>query len=380
MKLKLRHALMAGAAVVAFSGQAHADGHAVWASSSKAKVSISGQIARAVAFVDDGDSQRVRHSEQGQTESGIDIKGSSPVNKDITASFHIDMDVDTQQQNSDGTVSGGFGGEASGDINTPKVWAALAHKRLGKVAIGRNSAASDGVAHNSLHGAYGFAAGLMTANLSDIGLRNTSDGTQSGVVVDGRISCCNGDPGGRSPMVRYDTPRIAGFAGAISHEDAGHVGFGANYGGSVGDMKVSLKAAWHHGDKDANDGMALSAALMHSSGLTGGFNYSYTMDGVQALTNAQTTPDPDQHHWYAHVGYKAKFNELGNTYIGGEWQQDRDFTVSGAEGNSIGVGFSQDIDSAAVSFYAKYLHLNVEEPNQSYEDIQAVDTGIRMKF
>jgi hypothetical protein len=167
---------------------------------------------------------------------------------------------------------------------------------------------------------------------------------------------------------------------ASSHEDAGHVGFGANYGGSVGDMKVSLKAAWHHGDKDANDGMALSAALMHSSGLTGGFNYSYTMDGVQALTNAQTTPDPDQHHWYAHVGYKAKFNELGNTYIGGEWQQDRDFTVSGAEGNSIGVGFSQDIDSAAVSFYAKYLHLNVEEPNQSYEDIQAVDTGIRMKF
>ena len=38
MKLKLRHVLMASAAAVAFSGQAHADGHATWASKSKASV------------------------------------------------------------------------------------------------------------------------------------------------------------------------------------------------------------------------------------------------------------------------------------------------------------------------------------------------------
>ena len=380
MKLKLRHILMASAAAVAFSGQAHADGHASWASKSKAKVAISGQIQRAVYFVNDGSSQRLRHSEQGQSESGVDFKGSTPVNKDVTASFHIDMDVDTQQQNSDGSVSGGFGGEASGDINTPKVYMALAHKSLGKVSIGRNSAASDGVAHTSLHGAYGFSAALMLTNIGDITLRNTSDGSTA-VALDTRMSTVISDPGGRSPMIRYDTPRVGGVAAAISHEDAGHIGTGVNYGGTVGGMKMAIKAAYHNGDGDANDGLAAAIAIMHGSGLTGGFNYVYTMDGVQntAVDASTAQGDQDINEWYAHVGYKAKFSEMGSTYIGTEWQQSRD-VVAAVKGNSFGIGFSQDVDAAALSFYAKYIHAHVTEPGEDYDSIQAVESGIRLKF
>lgn len=372
---------MASAAAVAFSGQAQADGHATWASKSKAKVAITGQIQRTAFFVNDGSSQRLRHGEQGQSESGIDLKGSTPVNKNVTASFHIDMDVDTQQQNPDGTVNAGFGGEASGDINTPKVWMALAHKSLGKVSIGRNSAASDGVAHTSLHGAYGFSAALMINNIADIQLRDESDGGLSGVNLDTRMSCCISDPGGRSPMIRYDTPRVSGLAAAISHEDAGHVGTGVNYGGSIGGMKVAIKGAYHNADGDGDDGLAAAIAVMHGSGLTAGFNYVYTMDGVAntAVDASTAQADEDRHEFYTHLGYKAKFSDMGATYLGTEWQQSRDL-VSGSEGNAFGVGVSQNVDSAALAFYVKYLHAHVTEPGEDYHDIQAVESGVRLKF
>ena len=383
MKLKLRHVLMAGTAALAFSGQAYADGHTkVWQSKSKASVAISGQIQRAFFYVDDGSSERVRHGEHGQSESGIDIKGSSSVNKDVKASFHIDMDVDTQQQNPDGTVSGGFPGEASGDINTPKVYAALAHSSLGKVSIGRNSAAADGVAHTQLHGAYGWSAALMLANIGDIQLRSDVDQSLSGNNIDTRFSTALSDPGGRSPMIRYDTPRVGGFALALSHEDAGHVSVGANYGGSVGPFKVSVKTGYHNGDGDADNAAAVGSSIMHSSGLGGGFNYSLVMDGVQDTTVDQFTAQSDQdiHQWYANVFYKAKFSEMGATTLIGEWQQSRDFGASGAEGNAFGIGVGQNLSAAAVDLYMKYIHVDVSEPGVSYEDIQAVESGIRMKF
>ena len=57
---------MAGTAVLAFSGQAYADGHAkVISNPSKATVSITGQIQRAFFYVDDGSSERIRHGEHG---------------------------------------------------------------------------------------------------------------------------------------------------------------------------------------------------------------------------------------------------------------------------------------------------------------------------
>jgi len=374
---------MAGTAVLAFSGQAYADGHAkVISNPSKATVSITGQIQRAFFYVDDGASERIRHGEHGHSESGIDIKGSSTVNKDVKASFHIDMDVDTQQQNPDGTVNGGFGGEASGDINTPKVYAKLTHSSLGAVSIGRNSAAADGVAHTSAHGAFGWSAGLMLSNIADIQLRNDSDQSLSGNNIDTRFSTALSDPGGRSPMIRYDTPRVAGFAAALSHEDAGHMSFGANYGGSIGPVKVTVKAGYHNGDGDADNVAAVGTGFKHSSGLGGGFNYTYTMDGVQDTTANQVTAlsDQDVHQWYANVFYQSKFSEMGSTTLIGEWQQSRDFGANDTQGNAVGVGLSQNVDSAALSFYVKYIHVEVDEAAQSYEDIQAVESGIRMKF
>ena len=154
--MKLRHVLMAGTAALAFSGQAYADGHAkVVSNPSKAAISITGQIQRQVTYIDDGTSERFRHSEQSQSESGIDIKGTSAINKDSSAFFHIDLDVDTQKQAPDGSVSGGFVGEASGDVNSPQVYVGIKHKSLGSVKIGNTSAAADGIMHTQLHGAAG---------------------------------------------------------------------------------------------------------------------------------------------------------------------------------------------------------------------------------
>ena len=375
--MKLRHVLMAGTAVLAFSGQAYADGHAkVIQSKSKAVVAISGQIQRTAAFIDDGSSQRVRHMEHGQSESGIDIKGSTAVNSNLKASFHIDMDVDTQQQNSDGTVQGGFAGEVSGDINTPKVNMSLAHKSLGTMTIGRTGAAADGVAHNSVHGAFGFSQGLLLNNIVDTGLRDSDDGTQSGNTVGDVMSGALGDPGGRSPMIRYDTPRVGGFAAAVSHEYAGHASFGATYGGSVGPLKVSIKTGYHNGDGDANNVLGVSGAIKHSSGLGGGYAYTFSMDGVESTVTA----DQDVHQQAAQVFYQAKFNEMGSTTFMGEWQQARDLSITGSEGNAFSVGLSQNVDSAAISFYAKYIHVDVKAPGENFDDVQAVDTGIRMKF
>jgi hypothetical protein len=375
---------MAGTAVLAFSGQAYADGHAkVIQSKSKAVVAISGQIQRAAVFVDDGSSQRLRHMEQGQSESGIDIKGSAAVNSDLKASFHIDMDVDVNSQNADGTTNGGFAGESAGnDINTPKVNMALAHKSLGTMTIGRTGAAADGVAHNSTHGSYGFSQGLLLNNIADYGVRDSDDGDQSGNLIDSFASGALGDPGGRSPMIRYDTPRVAGFAAAVSHEDAGHVSVGANFGGNVGPFKVSIKAGYHNGDGDADNVLGVSGAIQHSSGLGGGYAYTFTMDGVQntAVNAITANGDFDVHQSAAQVYYKAKFNEMGRTTVMGEWQQARDFGVTGSELNAFSAGIGQNIDSAAISFYGKYIHVDVEAPGESFDDVQAVETGIRMKF
>jgi len=123
-----------------------------------------------------------------------------------------------------------------------------------------------------------------------------------------------------------------------------------------------------------------SASILHSSGI----NFTVA-GGYQDLESGLFNPngtdrDDDPTFYYAKAGYRAKWFEVGETRFSVDYQYVEDVAQDGDEAKTVGFQFVQDIPEWGSEYYLGYRWHELDRDLADYDDINALMTGVRVKF
>ena len=175
----------------------------------RVKLSISGQINRAINFADDGDSTKAYFVDNDASNSRLRFLGTGTATDDLTLGTQIEVAIapnESSDVNQDNEDTGDFF-----DQRKVEIW--LDSNRFGRATLGKGSAASDGTADVDLSG----LDVIMFSSISDIvgGLNFREKDTDAPTAFTVSDAFRNFD-GGRQDRIRYDSPAFGGFSFAAS--------------------------------------------------------------------------------------------------------------------------------------------------------------------
>ncbi len=354
----------------------------VTSSSDKVKVQVYGQINQAFMTADDGDSSDYYVVDNDNSSSRMGIIATAKATEDVTVGGKIEYEI---QSNASNVVNqdnkSGQGYDGSGDaFNDRHVDAWIEHKTFGKFSIGKGSTASDSTSEVDLSGTdvVGYASVADMAG----GILFYDDGTNSlsGTNVGSVFSDFDGL--GRDNRIRYDTPQLFGFtlSGSVLSGDGGDVAL--RYAAQWGDFKFAAAGAYadNRNNNSWDDQVNGSASVLHSSGL------NFTIAGGQRnLESGLLNPDgsnrdDDPTFYYAKLGYRHQFFEVGETRFSLDYARNDDVAQDGDEAKSVGFQVVQDFPEWGSEYYIGYRWHELDRDLADFDDINALMTGVRVKF
>ncbi|MDE0717916.1 MAG: hypothetical protein OXH64_08275, partial [Rhodospirillaceae bacterium] len=320
---------------------------------SRVKVTIYGQVNRAIRFANTGDNTEITSVDNDGSSSRIGLRAVGKANPNLSVgALH---ELEWQENRRSGTGETSSAGVANSRVRARHVDLWLDHKNIGKISMGHGSIAGDAAGLYELTGVsfvYGFAGANGTDGTgADASVKVLTNGAPA-VADDGSALAdaagalgteadmnVRGKPrgfrpfnffGARENRIRYDTPSLMGARASAS--------FGENKGWSVGltyagnppgtkDFTVLFAAGYrktpdghaatkaigaaqvggadnpnHIAAKGAEDktSWAVSGGIKHSSG----FNVSghYDSDGEESNTGVKNS------QWGVSGGWSGKIN------------------------------------------------------------------------
>jgi hypothetical protein len=339
----------------------------------KIKLSVSGQINRAVNLADDGDRTKAYFVDSDVSNSRLRLLGTAEVNQDVRfgaqleTAFSPNNSFDVSQTDE----------ETDDFVDVRRAEAAVDSKRFGRLWLGKGSSATDDIAEYDLSG----VDVIMYSGVSDIvgGLFFTDEeGELTGLTVGSAFF--NFD-GGRQNRVRYDTPtfgpglQLSASTGADQRYDVAlNLGgeFGAWPGVTVGPF--TTLAAIGIGDPSESGvdyRMAGSASILHdASGL------NLTVSGGMDEADGR-----DPYNLYIKGGWYGTLNTLGNTGFGIDFTRSHEVAEAGDTGYSVGGAVVQTIEGYGTELYGQVRWFTLDrEEAPSVEDVLVGTLGTRVKF
>jgi predicted porin len=310
--------------------------------------------------------------------SRIGLIGESKVNDDITIGTRMEFEyqsnpsnlVNQDDKNPDGT-----------SFDDRWIDAQFTSKRFGKLYLGKGSTASDGTSEVDMSGTdvvgYSSIGDMAGGILFYDDNTNTRSATNIGSVFS------NFDGLSRRNRIRYDSPEFWGFtlSGSLP-SDGGDVAlrYAAKWGE---DWKFAAAVAYAdpQATSDTVDSQYNgSASILHSSGinLTVAGGYQDLESGL--LNPNGTSRDDDPTFYYAKLGYRAKWFEIGETRFSVDYEYVEDLAQDGDEAKTVGFQFVQDMPEWGTEYYLGYRWHELDRDTADFEDINALMTGVRVKF
>jgi hypothetical protein len=347
----------------------------------KVSVQLYGQVDRAFLAADDGNSSDYYFVDNDNSSTRAGLLGEAKVNDDITIGTRMEIEyqsnpsnlVNQDQKNIDDGDGAGFDDR----------WmdAQLTSKRFGKLYLGKGSTASDGTSEVDLSG----TSVVGYASVSDMagGILFYNDDTDA--LSTTRVGNVFSDMDGlsRRNRIRYDSPEFWGFqlSGSLL-SDGGDVAlryaakWGENWKFAAAAAYADPQATSNTVDNQYNG----SASILHSSGLNltvaGGYQ-----DLDSGLLNPNgTSRDDDPTFYYAKLGYRAKWFEAGETRFSVDYARNDDVAQDGDEAKSVGFQVVQDFPEWGSEYYVGYRWYDLDRELADFEDINALMTGVRVKF
>jgi cell division protein FtsB len=340
----------------------------------KVKVQIYGQINQAFLTADDGDSSDYYVVDNDNSSSRMGIIATAKATEDVTVGGKIEYEIQSNASNQvDQDNKSGQGYDGSGDaFNDRHIDAWVEHKTFGKFSIGKGSTASDGTSEIDLSGTdvvgYASVADMAGGILFYDDTTDLLSGTNVGSVFS------DFDGLGRDDRIRYDTPKFFGFslAGSVLSGDGGDVAL--RYAAQWGDFKFAAAAAYaDNGDNNSwDDQYNGSASVLHSSGL------NFTVSGGQR--NLDTSGRDDPTFYYAKVGYRYQFFDFGESRFSVDYGRNDDLAQDNDEAKTWGIQIVQDFPEWGSEYYIGYRNYDLDRDFSDLEDINALMTGVRVKF
>jgi hypothetical protein len=424
----------------------------------KMSLTISGQVNRGVLWWDDGFRSDTYYGiDSTNSSSRFIFSGSAKVTHHVSMGFDIMVEIEAggtssklSQFNEDGAIAAtsplgngvsfnaGNQDAYGGDWRWARWW--IDHKDLGRLTVGRTESAG-AITTIDLGGISVVASGSVILLNGSFLVRSTN-GDYSAVTW-GAL----GDPAsnqGRTELIRYDSPTIAGFIASASVGEAGdYWGAMLRYAGEFSGFRIAGGIGYEKAtDRATSATLAgpndLSAALTGAtpeveawgaglsvlhvpSGLFAQGHYmatEFSCDAVPAATAGgywgwrNCKADADQ--WMIQAGIAKNWTGLGNTAVYGEYSKSNDwgadkavfgsagrdytgangsvsvFDVTATELTVWGVGIVQNIDAAATELYLGWRHFSADgtgalvnngaQVSLPAEDADFVFGGARVKF
>ena len=304
---------------------------AIQSGNSRVKVTIYGQVNRAIRFASTGDETEITSVDNDGSSSRIGIRAVGKANPNLTiGALH---ELEWQENRRSGTDEGNTGNTR---VRARHVDLWLDHKDIGKVSMGHGSIAGDAGGLYELTGV-SFVYGFAGANGTDGTMADSAGGKQARGFRPFNFF------GARENRIRYDTPSMGGARFSASYGEMKGWSVGLTYAGAPPGVK-NFSILFASGYRERDDGTtayAVSGGMKHASGFN--VNAHYDSDG-------EVTGDTQNSQWGVSAGWSGKVNDAGATAIGVGYNRSTD----GMDGVSdqYWAAIVQKVDAAAADVYA----------------------------
>ena len=317
-----------------------------------ATLTISGQVNRAVMFLDDAQGSQVLNVDNDASSSRVRFIASAPMKNGMKAGARIEVQLESEpSNNANNNNQGAEPGFGARHIDV------YLSGPFGKITTGQGSTATDGILY----------ANDMATSLADI---NGEPSLGADAIVLGATTLAQlsfGD-GGREDRIRYDTPTLFGVTGSVSYGNEGHIQVAANYGGKFDGGHINARIGYESVSTGNNDAYQVAG----SAGVTvSGFSVNAAM-----ATRESDTAGDDAFYWMTMAGWAGRLNSLGKTGFGVQYGHNNG---NGAinQVRIIGVGMTQDL-APGTTAYASYKNYKANLAGSEAANIGMV--GMRVKF
>lgn len=332
------------------------------------KLSISGQVNRAVMTANDGYNNTVYHVDNNVSNSRVRFVAKARANEDLTIGSRVEV-----------AIAGDLSSQVSQNLRTSgdyfdQRWIEIYFdsRTFGKISIGKGDTASNTTSEVDLS----KTDVVQYSSISDMGgglLFREKNASHSLTTLKVSDNFKNFDGLSRLSRLRYDSPGLMGFrlAGSLAtnqRSDAALYWGGQGYGfQGAGAFAVA-------NPKLANTGLQYngSFSLLHTNS---GLNLTLS-GGLQSRTGQK-----DSTNLYAKAGWIANFTSLGYTAFGVDYTNSQDIAASGNRGYSVGSAVVQAFEKVGTELYLQYRIFSLDRASgQPVGDINMTTFGARVKF
>jgi hypothetical protein len=377
--------ITAQAPYAATAEAAHKEPKVIASGQDRVKLSVSGQVNRALLVTDDGDESDYFFVDNDNSSTRFRFIGTGQ----ITDDFAIETALELQAESNSSADVWQENEQAGSSISMRRAEVLFKSKKFGTGYLGRGWTASDNTTEVDLSG---------TAIVAYSGIADMAAGLRfrrkSGLLTTFNVFDMfdNLDGLGRDDRFRYDTPNFAGFSGAFSATTKQNQWDAAlNYASEIGSFDLAgALAYWKKGDnvkKDPatglptqlrirdtarKDGWGGSFSVLHTSG------FNATVAGGNA--NAERSGRDDQKYWYAKLGYRAQFWSIGDTNFSVDYWDGKNYVENSSKSKSWSITAVQQLQHYGTDLYASFRNYDPDLKTENLQDLKAFMLGARVKF
>jgi predicted porin len=341
------------------------------------KYKLSGQVNRAIVFMDDGVQSDVRNVDNIESGTRWRLRGSEDLGNGMKVGFYYEMQTSSApssaafpDQNTDGNngVSGG------GNIRQANVWFS---GNWGKLSMGQLDGAANGATESDLSGTCisgnCVLRGSFTGGIAWRTSTGSTGATLGGLTSGGTHS--NFDGFSRYDGIRYDSPALGPvtLSGSVGNDNKWDVA--ARVDTALGGGQLS--GALFYGENDQGGTFGTGIDNQWGGSLSFLFSQGTSITGSYAQLEPEATGAADADNWYIKLGHK-----WGPHAVGIGYGETSDLGGRGFEDSGFDIGYVHTLKKANTELYASFVNHSLDTPAGfvSAEDINVFVIGARVKF
>lgn len=339
----------------------------VGSGNSKLRVTVSGQINRAVLLTDDGEQTDTFNVDNDASSTRIRVVAEGDISETRTlgTAFEVEVESNSTAVVSQTDKSGG----GADNFRGRRLEMYYQDADLGKLWLGKGWTASEDTSEYDLSGT-AMAGYSSTADIAAGLFFRDGSGALSGTTV-GDIFI-NMDGLGFRNRIRYDTPAFNGFTFATSLSEGDAWDAAVTYAAQYSYAEIVAALAWSDpGDLGSHDSRVNgSISVLFDNG----FNATFAAGEDDNPTGA------DPMFYYVKLGYKANLNRFGTTAFSVDYHRTEDLGSSLDEGTSWGLQAVQHFEEWNSEAYLGLRTFELDRPGSQFQDLDALIMGGRIRF
>ena len=346
---------------------------AVTSGKDRIKLTVSGQVNRAVSFVDAGQESQVLNVDNDNSSTRVRWVGTGRLNDDITAGALVEVQFESNSSAVADVDQDGELGPNNFSERHLTFW--LDSERFGRIWAGQGDTASNGTSEVDLSGTAVVAYSGIADSAGGVSFFNSATGARIvGTTIGATWNQFDGLS--RRDRVRYDTPKFHGLQASSSFSQGDMWDVALRYSADFEAIDTKVAAAIAYADTAQRfdfEQVNGSFSALHDSGV----NLTVAAGG-RDLDARDGEDDPMS--WYVKLGYQRQFFDLGKTALAVDFGAADDVQLVGDEFETWGLAGVQNFDRIATELYLLYRNHDLDRPETPTDDIDVVFAGGRVKF